>query len=157
MKHKTIKFGILLGSISILYFLVTNLLGISGDEAVGWLGYLVYLIVIYLGVKANLGTLTTFWAKFKFGVIISILGSLVSSLFMYLYLTYVDDLMIQTVLDKQEAILRAEGDSYAEKMEILKSSVTPRFYLIFGSIAGTLIGSILSVVSALIPPMSNQS
>ncbi len=141
------KFGIILSAITILYFLVTNLLGVSGTESAGWIGYLPYLIIIIYAFKTI--DLKSYLRRFTFGAKISLIAAIASSLFMYLYLTYIDDLMVRTVVENQIAMVDKNDPTYNDKVIRLQEGITPLFYLKFGIIAGVLIGTIISAVTAL--------
>ncbi|MDC6366843.1 MULTISPECIES: DUF4199 domain-containing protein [Flavobacteriaceae] len=143
-------FGALLGVVSIAYFLCTNLLGISGNELVGWLGYVPYILMIYWGLVESKALYENYGSRFLFGVLVSFIGSIVGSLFMYLYLIYVDDLMIRNAIENQIVSLDSNSADYEMLVAKIKTVVTPTFYLIFGIVSGLLIGTLISAIMPLV-------
>ncbi|NAY93134.1 DUF4199 family protein [Muricauda sp. JGD-17] len=135
---------------TIIYFLLTNLLGVSGTEWAGWLGYTPYLIVIFIGQK-NLDKVyqTSYKSRFFFGALISLLAAMVSSLFMYVYLTYIDDLMVRTVVENAINTLDKEDANYTQLVVKIKEGITPLFYLKFGTLAGIVVGILVSAATAI--------
>ncbi|UII81124.1 DUF4199 domain-containing protein [Flagellimonas sp. CMM7] len=149
MERKPVaKFGVLLSIILITYFLITNLIGISGSNLVGWLGYLPYAFIVYFGLIKSEDLYERYKTRFLFGVLVSLIGAVLSSIFMFVYLKYVDDLMIRTAVETQISSLDSSSESYKEMVSKIKLAITPTFYLIFGVISGSVIGTI---ISALIP------
>lgn len=149
MERKPVaKFGGLLSIILITYFLITNLIGISGSNLVGWLGYLPYAFIVYFGLLKTKSLYQRYRTRFLFGVFVSLIGAVLGSIFMFVYLKYVDDLMIRTAVETQISSLDSSSEDYKEMVSKIRSAITPTFYLIFGVISGSVIGTI---ISALIP------
>ncbi|WP_299117470.1 DUF4199 domain-containing protein [uncultured Winogradskyella sp.] len=151
MKKQIIKYSCILSSICILYFISTNLLGISGDEIIGWFGYLPYIFVIYFGINLSPILFSTYKSKFMFGTKVGGIGAIVSSLFMFVYLKFVSNLMIETVIKNQIALLDPSSSSYETTVETITNTITPNFYLIFGIIVGIILSLIFSSIIPLIP------
>ncbi|WP_396590152.1 DUF4199 domain-containing protein [Allomuricauda sp. R78024] len=149
MMKKAITYGLILSLVCILYFTIFNFFGISGENLVGWLSYLPYPIIIYLGLHNNKSSISTYKNKFLFGLFVSIIGALLGSLFMYFYLIHIDDLMIRTAVENQINSLDPSGVDYYETIQKIRSMVTPSFYLKFGTVSGIIIGAVISAVAPL--------
>lgn len=149
MKKQVIRYGMLLSLTTMVYFLVTNFLSISGNELVGWLGYVPYMAFIYIGQKNNNKVFHKYTSRFFFGVSISIMAALLSSSFMFIYLIYIDDLMVKTVVENQINILDKTDMNYKQSVLRIKAIITPLFYLKFGTIAGVVIGTLISAITAI--------
>lgn len=143
------KYGGILTIVLIGYFLTTNLIGVSGNSAIGWLTYIFYAFVIFYGLSKSRETLESYREKFLFGVLVSAIGAILSSIFMFIYLKFVDDLMIRTAIANEIGNLDSNSATYEQTVEALKTAITPAFYLLFGMISGTVIGSILSLLMPL--------
>jgi len=149
MKKQIIRYSSILSVSTIIYFLITNFLNVSGSELAGWMGYLPYMIVIYIGQKNNNKTLSSYKSRLFFGIFISMIAALISSLFMFIYLTYIDDLMVRTVIENQIDILDKNDINYDQSITRIKAIITPLFYFKFGVIVGIVIGTIISAITAI--------
>lgn len=150
-RDQIIKYGTILSIVCILYFINTNILGYSGTQLAGWLGYLPYLIVIIYGIKKHIPVLTTYREKFLFGISISLIAAIVSSVFMYFFLLTISDAMVVAVIENEIAMLDKNDPNYTEMVEQTKNAITPFSYLIFGIVVGAIMGLIMSLIAPLIP------
>ena len=145
----TTIFGALLAIVLIVYFLSTDLFGISENEWVGWLGYILYVIMIYWGLTKSETSYENYRSRFLFGTLVSVIGTIVGCLFMYLYLTYVDDLMIRNAIENQINSPDSNNADYEVLVAKTKRGVTATFDLIFGIVSGLLIGTLISALMPL--------
>ncbi len=149
-RNQIIKYGTILSIVCILYFITTNILGYSGTQLAGWMGYLPYLIVIAYGIKKHTPRLTNYKTKFLFGISISLIAAVVSSVFMYFFLILISDAMVVAVVESEIATLDKNAPNYMEMEQQIRSSITPFSYLLFGIIVGAVMGLIMSLIAPLL-------
>ncbi len=150
MKGKEVAtYGAVLSILCMIYFVVTNLLGVSGTEVAGWSGYAPYLVVLVIGFLRHDPPLDNYGKRFLFGISITGLAAIASSVFMYLYLILIDDLMVRTVVDNKIAALDRHAPDFSLQAEGIRQTITPLLYLKFGTIVGLIIGTILTTITAL--------
>ena len=148
-----LKHGLILGLISIIYFIVINFLGEAGKGGVwSYLGIIFSIGVIYLGHKAFKDEGDGFMSYKQglgIGTLISLYAAILSSIFTFIYVSFVDDLMLQNIREQNIAEMEARGLSPAQIDQAMQFSsifMSPGFILIMGVIMGTLLGFILSLV-----------
>lgn len=148
-RNLIIKYGTILSIICILYFISTNILGYSGTQLAGWLSYLPYLIVIIYGIRKHISDFSSYKSKFLFGLSITLIAAVVSSVFMYFFLLVVSDAMIVAVIESEVAMLDKNAPDYLTRIEQIKNGITPFSYLIFGTVVGAIMGLIMSLIAPL--------
>ena len=83
------------------------------------------------------------------GTLIALVGGVISSIFTYVYLTFVDDSMIEIILEKSEQDMIDGGmpDSQVETaMSFTEKMMTPTIMALLGVVFVVLIGFILSLI-----------
>ncbi len=147
---RNIRYGLLLSAIAIAYFLTTNFYRVSGQDLYGWLGNLIFPvgIGIHLGLAKRQSPFT-FLQGLKAGIVVSAVVAVASSLFMFLYLSFVSDFMIQNAIEIQTRSMLASDisiDEFHANVNKLKANLTPTFYLLFGIVSSLIIGALSSLV-----------
>lgn len=143
------RYGLIGGIISIAYFLILNLAGINMTQGYwNWVGYLITAVVIFMAHKQykesgegfmsyGQGIGIAFW--------IGLISAVLSSIFTYIYIKFVDTSFIDMIKDKQIEGMEAKGMSDAEidqAMKIASMFMTPEAMLIMGLVFG-IIGTII--------------
>ena len=148
MSRLAARYIVILTGLNVVYFIGANQLGIAGTQAAGWSTYVLYFLVIFVALKSQKQILAKYWRRVLFGSVISLGGAVASAFFMYLYLSYFDDLMICTAVEDAMAALDPGHTDYDVQVQSIRATITPGFYFAFGSIAGTLIGVVISLFAA---------
>jgi Protein of unknown function (DUF4199) len=154
-----IRYGLISGVISIAYFMILAVADISMTEGIGrWAGLLITGVIIFLAHKyykengdgfmtIGQGTGTGFW--------LALVSTTISSVFTYIYMKFIDNSMIQQILDKQREGMEERGmddDQIDQAMTMTEKFMTPE--IMFGM--GLVFGIILIVILALLISLGTQ-
>ena len=157
-----IRYGIILSCLSILYFVTVAATGTNMTEGIGrWGGLIFTVAVLWFAHKyfkengdafmsIGQGVAISFW--------VCMISSVISSLFTFVYVKYIDDGFIQNLKDQQYEQLLNEGmsDSQIEQaMSISESFMTPTALLLFGIFGGIIMGLIIGLVISLFTQRKN--
>lgn len=160
-KKVSLKYGLILGGLTVLYSLIINQIGLGTDRTIASLSYLILPIVLFLAMKKNqvVSEEYSFGAGFKTGFKTTALASLIILIFTYVYFSFIDPDMIQFIIEQ------AENDLYAQNMseeqvemalEMQKAFIQPGSMAIMGGIAYLIFGTILALIIAAITKKSDQ-
>ncbi len=157
-----IRYGVILSCLSILYFVTVAATGANMTEGIGRWGGLIFTVgVLWFAHKyykengdgfmsIGQGVAISFW--------VSLISSVISSIFTFVYVKYIDDGFIQNLKDRQYDQFLEEGmsDSQIEQaMSISESFMTPNALLLFGIFGGIAMGLIIGLVIALFTQRKN--
>ncbi len=149
-----LKYSAGLTAASIAYFILMNIVGLSGNNTAGWLGYVPYAVFVYLiqnQIKRQQDGSLSFAQGWLYATIVCVVAAVLSSLFMFSYVSLIsDEMIVRTIEELTQSYIDSgmTGLILAEKIEAAEKIVTPKFFLIFGSLAGTVIGVLVSAISA---------
>lgn len=143
--------GIALIIISLLFYMMND----TASEIQGYLSYLVLGVGIYIGVKNHrdneLSGLMSYGKALGSGTLISFFASIIAAFYIYLFVKYFDESMIQIMLDMEENKLidaNMPDKEIKTSMNILKMVFTPIGLAIASVATYTLIGFIISLVTS---------
>ncbi len=151
-------YGLYLGIASIVFSLIIYYGGFIGNKYFGYLGFIFTILFISLGLinyrdKINNGILT-YSQGLGIGVLITLIGSVISSVFSYVFLTFIDpDIHKLIVANSQEEALKngmteAQLDQAGKVMDIMMS---PMVLSILGIIMSVFFGFIFTlIISAIV-------
>lgn len=151
-----IRYGLILGVISIAYFVVLSATGVSMTEGFGRWGGLVFTIVIfflahkyfkengdgYMSIGQGVGI--AFWT--------SLVSAVISNAFTFIYVKFIDESFIQVLKDKQydEFVQKGMSDAQIDQAVNMSAAfMTPTMIAIFGLIGGIIIGLIIGLIISL--------
>jgi hypothetical protein len=147
-KSVGLRYGAIMGVVSIVIFLIMTLSGIDINGPAKWASYPVYIVLIFLAhkyykdngdgyMRYSQGIGIAFW--------MSLVSSAISSIFTYIYVKFIDASFIDMIKEKQLEQFQEKGmsDSQIEQaMKISEMFMKPESFLIIGLIAG-IIGTII--------------
>lgn len=146
-----LKYGLILGVVSIIFFLVLALASVNPfDNIWNWVGLLFTIAAVVLAHKSfkesNDGFMTygqgvgiSFW--------IALISTLLGGIFTYLYITMVDGAILDAVFDKQREQMEAQGmpDDQIDMGIGIARSIFWVMYCFMGIFFGTLVGVVVSI------------
>lgn len=153
-----LKYGLLNALASILWMLLSYVLGLDAMEKgdmIKFASIVIPITCIYLGIKEkrdkeNQGFIS--YAKaFNLGLAITAVGTIVSTIFFYFHVSFINPGMIEFAKSKQLQQLQERGMSDQEIEQALSISdrfMTPVMFTFFGLLASFIIGLILSLIIA---------
>lgn len=148
--------GLYLGLFLVLYSLLAYLIGIDKEIWVGYSVYLIYFIAIIYVVlhtkKQNNGHLE-FKIAFKVGFFTFLFAAVISTIYLIVHINWIDTHFIEGMQEVQRAKMIKDGiapETADKAMEMAASFQKPAIFISMGLISQVIIGSILSLISALI-------
>ena len=157
-----IRYGLIMSVLSIAFFVIMNVAGLDMQGPVGYLGWAITAVMLFLAHKyykeegdgfmtIGQGTGIGFWA--------GTVSSVISSIFTYVYIKFIDDSFLQTIKDKQMEAMEKQGlsdEQMEQSMKIAGAFTSPEailgFGIVFGIIAAVIIGLLIALITKKINP-----
>jgi amino acid transporter len=143
-----IRFGLYLGIVSIAFFLILIILGISTTEGLGnwstWILILLLIILAQFNFKDKNGGFLSYAEGVKVGFWTGLISSFISSTFIYVYVKYIDQNFIKSIVAQQIEKMENQGSSdeaIERSMKFLNMIFNPEALLITGLLT-TVIGAL---------------
>lgn len=156
-----IRYGLILGVISIAYFLIITLSGIGMQGAASYASYLFIAVIIFLGhkyYKENGNGYMSIGQGVGIGFWTGLISSVISSIFTYAYIKFVDSGFMDAIKDKQIEEMEKKGmsaDQIDQAMKIAGAFTTPEAILIFGIVGGIIISIIIGLIISIFTKNAN--
>jgi hypothetical protein len=153
-KSVGIKFGLIMAAVSVAYFMIMNVMGIDMSQGFGrWGGLIFNVAVIFFAhktFKEGGDGFMSYGQGLGIGMWVALISSVISSIFTYIYVKFIDAGFIQTMLERQEEQMQENGmseEQVKQAMDMTAKFMTPEMMLVFGLIFGFII---LIIVFALV-------
>lgn len=157
-----IRYGLISGLISIAYFVILTMADISMTEGIGrWASLLISVVIIYLAhkyYKENGDGFMSIGQGTGIGFWLALVSAAISSVFTYVYMKFIDNSMIQQILDKQREAMEERGMDDAQidqAMSMTEKFMTPEIILGTGLFFGVVIIVIVALLISLITQKKN--
>jgi hypothetical protein len=144
-----IRFGLIAAVVSIFYFVILNVVGInmtSGPwQYVGWILTVAFIFLAHKYYKDNGDGYMSYGQGIGIAFWLGLISGVISSIFTYIYIKFVDQGFIEMIKDKQLEDMQAKGmseDQIEQAMKISSMFMTPEAMLIFGLI-GAVVGALI--------------
>ena len=151
-----LKWGVIIGIISILYSTAIMVSGQIGNQALGYPVYLIIAVGIYLAMsefkKENQGFMS-YGQGLGLGTLMSAISGLISSFFSMAYMKFIDPTISDQIMKKAMEEMEKKGipdDQIDQAMEISKMFMNPGAMFVLGLLGAVLIGFIFSLIIAAI-------
>jgi hypothetical protein len=160
-KSVAMKWGPILGLISIAIFLVGALGELQGNKLMNWIGLIPSAVIIYLAhkeFKDNGDGYLSYGQGLGLGTLIALISSVISTVFFYVYVKFVDTTYIEIIKDIQLAEMQKNGMGDAEieqAMSITAGFMTPEVMSVFAIIVSVFFGFILSLIVSAVTKNNN--
>lgn len=161
IKSVGIKWGLILGILSIAFFMVGIALGDPNMTALRWLSILVIIGVIVMAhreYKNNGDGFMTYGQGLGLGTLVAAVSSVISAIFSYVYIKFIDDNFLANTREMQIQEFERQGMSDEQiEMAVEMSSrfTTPEMILVIGIVFGIFIGFIISLIVSAFTKNSN--
>lgn len=152
IKSVGIKWGLILGILSIAFFMVGIALGDPNMTALRWLSILVIIVVIVMAhreYKNNGDGFMTYGQGLGLGTLVAAVSSVISAVFSYVYIKFIDDNFMENSRQMQIQEFEKQGmtDEQIEMaVEMSARFTTPEMILVIGIVFGIFIGFIISLI-----------
>lgn len=161
VKSVGLRYGVILGVVSILFFLILVLSGLDMNSPVRWVGIPINIVIIVLAhnyfkdrgdgfMSYGQGMGITFW--------LGLIGSAISSIFTYIYLKFIDQSMIGMIRDQQLEAMEQQGmsdEQIEQAMQYTEMFTSPEMMLVFGFIGGILMLIICGLIVTIFTQKKN--
>jgi len=162
VKEVSVKYGLYLGIILTIYSLALQLMGLAANEALGWVGYVVLIVLMVIAHKTfkNEGDgFMSYGQGLGIGTLIALVAGLISTPISYLYVKFIDSSFLQAIKDKAIADMEQKGtmsDAEIESaMEIASTFMTAEFIFPIAFVAFIFFGFIISLIVSAFTKNSN--
>lgn len=158
-----IRYGLIMGVFSVVYFLVLNTLGADITQGpASWGRYVYCAVFIFLAHKYFKDNGDGFMAYGQ-GIGISfwmgLLSVAVSSVFTYVYVKFIDQGFIQQIMDRTREGMEDKGTMSEEQidqaMSMTAKFLTPEMMLVFGIVFGILGTIIIGLIVTIFTQKKN--
>lgn len=157
IKDVALKYGLFNAVAAILFFVILDVMGMSGNQSLSWLGLVITAVVIFLGqkeYKTNGDGYMNYGEGLGIGTLLALISSIISSVFVWVYVSYINTNFIDNIRQSTMMKLEEQGMSDTEidrVMEMSDKFSGPTAMLIFGILGGVFFGFLISlVISAIV-------
>ncbi|MFZ9981624.1 MAG: DUF4199 domain-containing protein [Cyclobacteriaceae bacterium] len=159
-----LKYGLILGLISVAYFMVLVLSGINtADGWVRWSGFIFNGALVVLGqiyFRQNGDGYMSYGQGMGIAFWIALVSSVISSGFTVLYLTVIDPDFAQVIQDAQMEAMSDQGltdEQIEQGMKMAAKFTTPPMLFIFGMLGGIFSTMLISLIATLFTRKENPN
>lgn len=152
VRSSGIRFGLMLGLISVILFLIFQFAGMDMAGPARWIGLPIDIVLIVLAhnyFKEHNDGFMSFGQGVGISFWIALIGSVISSIFSYIYIKFIDGTMMQQIMDKQIEEMQNKGMSDADIDNAMKYAapfMSAEAILAFGLIGGLVIIVLMGLV-----------
>jgi ABC-type phosphate/phosphonate transport system permease subunit len=162
----SLMYGIYLGFALIVYSLLLFLLDVDQQSWVKWISYVIMAGGLFWAMVSirdkELGGYATYGKAFGIGFWTALFAAIISGIFTYIYVIYIDPGLIDEILLKaEESILESNPDMSDEQFEMALSMTekftSPVMITVWAFVANVIFGTILSLIIAIFAKRENNS
>jgi len=146
------KWGIINGLISIAFFIIIDVTGQAGNQALSWVGYVIFGVIVFLAhkeFKSEGDGYMSYGQGLGIGTLAMVFSSLISSVFFFIYVSFVSTSFIEAIKENQIISMQEDGMSDAEidqAMGFTEFFMTPVAMTVMGFIFAIFFGFIVSLL-----------
>ncbi|MEQ8413579.1 MAG: DUF4199 domain-containing protein [Imperialibacter sp.] len=147
-----LQYGVIAGVVMIIYGLVLQLTGLVFESWASWINYIFLAVIIFLAhkkFKEDGDGFLSFGQGLGVGFWISLVGGVISSVFSFIYITFVDPSFIETMMEKARYDMEEQGMADAQidqAMAMTENFLNPGMMFVFGIVGVLFFGFILSLI-----------
>lgn len=153
----SVKWGAIGGLITVAFGVLSYLLNLTESKSMQYMGVLILLAVVIFALfeyrdKEN-GGFARLGELLKVGVLTILIIAVVSAIWNYVFVTFLDTDFIRRTLLQTEIQMENEGlpeEQIKQAMKMTKMLMTPFYMAIISFFSTAILGSIVSLVGALI-------
>ena len=152
VKQVSIKWGLITGVISIAMFLLFVVLDMIGDQSTSWLVFIPFIVILVLAHKQfkNEGDgYMSYGQGLGIGIFISFISSIVSGMFTFIYIKFIDTSFNENLMNKIELTWEEDGMT-DQQIDVAKGFVemlqNPVIGFFVGILAAVFFGFIVSLI-----------
>ena len=160
LKGVALKYGVINALIGIIFFVLIDFAGLNDNSWLQWVGALITAAVMYFAHKEFISGgdgYMNYSQGLGLGTLMVLVSSVISSVFTFIYVQYINPAYIDNIKDIQRAGMEEQGMSDAQieqAMEISGNFMTPTAFLIIGIVVGVFIGFVIALIVSAITKKS---
>jgi len=156
LMKSSLYWGVILGIALIIYSMLMWFLDLSLEKWVSWVSYIIMIGGIILGTKNyrdnSLNGSITYGQAVGFGVMMLLFASVVSAIYSYIFLSFIDPEFINKILQMTEDQLIEKGmpDNQIEMaIEMQRKFMKPVIMALMSIPSYTIVGLIISLITSI--------
>ncbi len=156
----SIKYGLTYAGIAILWSLVMYVTELnrsdyaSAFQMISLIAAIVLIRTAVLDYQKNIGNgWITFNQAFREGLVVMVVGTIITSLFTIVYMQYIDTDFVKFIIEKQANKMAESGmsdEQVQQAMAMTMKMMSPMWMMVWGLFGGLFLGSIISLIMAAI-------
>ncbi|MGQ1784034.1 MULTISPECIES: DUF4199 domain-containing protein [unclassified Saccharicrinis] len=146
-------YGLYLGIASIVFSLITFYSGMLGDKYFSYLGFVITIAFVFLGLKyykeKENGGFMKYGQGVGLGVLISLVGGVLSSAFTFVYFSFIDPAKHQELLAviQEQQLQAGVPEAQLEQIEgVMSMMLSPMSLALMGVVGAVFGGLIISLI-----------
>lgn len=149
-----IKWGLILGIVSIVIFLITYFAGLMGNSFIGWLGPIATGVAMYLAHKEFKESGDGFLSYGKglgIGTYVAAVSAVISSVFTFIYIKFINTDYLMEFQDMMRAQFEEKGmadEQIDAALDMMSKFQSPEIMLGGGILGGIAIGFVIALIMA---------
>ncbi len=157
----SIKYGLITGLVLVVYNLALYMTGLFTNDKLGWITYVILIVMIYLAHKAfkdGGDGFMTLGQGLGVGMLVTVIGGVITSLFSYFYIKFVDETIIEQILEVARVKMEEQGlddDQIDQALSISEKMMTPEMMVIWGILGMVIIGFVIALIVSLFTKKNN--
>ena len=153
-----VQFGLLTGLFMIVFSLIMYLAGVERESYWNIISYLIFVAVMFWGVTSirdrQLNGLMSYGKAFGVGFWIAVFAALLTGIYAYFYVKYIDPSVLQNAVSQAEDKILAQNPNISDAdldkaLKMVKMFATPAFSSVSAFISNTIAGTIFSLIIAI--------
>lgn len=146
------RVGVILALALIIYSMLLQVTGMATQQALSYLTYVFYILGIIWAHKTYKETgngYMSYGQGLGLGMIVAGVAGLISSLFTYFYLKFIDDSMLGEILNQSRIALEEQGmddEQIEQALAMTQKFTTPEMLMVWGLLGALLTGLIFGLV-----------
>jgi uncharacterized protein DUF4199 len=161
VKQVAIKWGLISGIASIVFFMIINYADLVGNSSVSWLGMIPFIIILILAhseFKNQGDGFMSYGQGLGIGTFIALVSAALSGAFTYVYTKFIFPDYNQQLMDKMVGMWEEQGmteDQIDAAMGMMSKFQNPELAFFLGILVGVFMGFIFSLIIAAITKKNN--
>ena len=160
VKSVSMKWGVISALVGIIFFLILDFIGQSNSNA-RWLGVVFTIALTYMAhkeFKDEGDGFMSFGQGLGIGTLMALIGSVISSIFVYIYVSFINSNYIEAAKEKAIMDMQEQGQSEGQidqAMSFMEWMFSPMAMAIMGVLGGVFFGFIVSLIVTIFTKKSN--
>lgn len=160
VKSISMKWGVISGLAGIIFFVLLDFLG-QTDGPLRWAGLLITAAIMALAHKAfkeEGDGFMSFGQGLGIGTLMSLIGSILSSIFTYIYISFINTNYLEAMRDKAILDMQEQGNSAEQidqAMSFMEWMFSPVSIAIMSVVGGVIMGFIVALLVTIFTKKQN--